>query len=141
MPMTTELCELLAELRKRAPLGLKTHAANPAAPVFLTARGKPHTYTSVRHRVLEVRERLLKVKDFPERKARPFTFKNLRDATVCNLLALNKPTATAAKIVGHRHLATTEKYLGLLVDQQREAIEAYSAVRFSERALAAKGGS
>ena len=57
-------------------------------------------------------------------------FKDFRDAFICWLLEDDTPTATVARIVGHRHLVTTEKYLSELRLGQRAAIDRAGARRF-----------
>lgn len=122
VPLTVELRAMLSRTKKAAGPVL------PSAPVFLTAEGRPFDAQAVRLRVKALRRAT--PEGVPLRKVTNFQFKGLRDAAVCNLLALGVPTATVARVVGHGSIKTTEKYLGKLVDAQRAAMKAYSAVRF-----------
>ena len=57
VPMTKELRVMLRQIKRtRGPV-------LPSAPVFVTARGRPHTDTTVRRRVAKLREAKIKAKD------------------------------------------------------------------------------
>jgi len=115
--MTPEVFELLTRLKATAR----------GWPVFLAANGQAHTACTVRNRMTRIRKAEPKI---APHKLLNLKFKDLRDSAICLMLEQGTPTATVARIAGHRTLATTEKYLSELRLGQREAIDRHGEFRF-----------
>jgi len=115
--MTPEVAELLTRLKATAK----------GWPVFVAANGRAHTARTVHNRIGRLKAAGPKV---ARHKLLNLKFKDLRDSAICLMLETGAPTATVARIVGHRVLATIERYLSALRLGQRETIERHGQSRF-----------
>lgn len=99
--LTPEAVEILTRRRE---------SASPWRPdVFTNSQGRPFSDDMLRNRMNTLRNALKGNANIAPHKLLNLKFKDFRDAFVCWLLEAGTPTATVARIVGHRHLVTTEK--------------------------------
>ncbi|MHC4163956.1 MAG: tyrosine-type recombinase/integrase, partial [Planctomycetota bacterium] len=116
VPLTAELAATLRGLK--TVRGIHRH---PSSLVFVRADGRGWTHKTKDKRLRAALGRC-KDKDIPAHKREAFTFKGLRDSTVTALLEKGVPWPVVGRIVGHASPQTTMRYLGVMLDAQREAL-------------------
>lgn len=91
---------------------LKERPDSSSKTVFITKTGRPFLIRNIR----TVIDRYFKLAGIPDAKVN-----DLRHTFISHHLANGVPLTTISKIVGHRRLSTTEKYLDLVNEKIKEA--------------------